>query len=230
MFLDVPEITHTFLTTGHTQMPVDSMHSRIETQKQRALKSGPVYIPAQWVSIIKLAKKNGKPYTTTEMDTKDFFDLSTLCNELGPNFNVNEQGEKFLMGDIVEVNVKKEKPFIVHYKTDFSQPDYKTIDIRSYSKRNKTYPEKSTIIMKQAYTEPPKISIAKKQDLLSLCHSNLIPDQYHEFYDKLSTENKESTGPKSSKNPSINKLPSNIKKVAPAKKNSAKKTIKKKLF
>lgn len=60
MFLDVPEITHKFLTTGHTQMPVDSMHSRIETQKQRALKSGPVYIPAQWVSIIKLAKKKWK--------------------------------------------------------------------------------------------------------------------------------------------------------------------------
>lgn len=164
------------------------------------------------------------------MDTKDFFNLSTLCNELGTNFNVNEQGENFLMGDIVEVNVKKEKPFIVHYKTDFSQPDYKTIDLRSYSKRNKSYPEKSTIIMKQAYTEPPKISIAKKQDLLSLCHSNLIPEQYHEFYDKLTTENKESTGPKSSKNSSINKLPSNIKKVAPAKKNTTKKTKKKKII
>ena len=72
--------------------------------------------------------------------------------------------------------------------------------------------------MKQAYTEPPKISNAKKQDLLSLCHSNLIPEQYHEFYDKLSTENKESAGPKSSKNSSINKVPSNIKKIAPPKK------------
>ncbi|CAI6354457.1 unnamed protein product [Macrosiphum euphorbiae] len=129
------------------------------------------------------------------------------------------------MGDIVEVNVKKEKPFIVHYKTDFSQPDFKAIDIRSYSKRNKSYPEKSTIIMKQAYTEPPKISIAKKQDLLSLCHSNLIPEQYHEFYDKLSTENKESTRPKSS-----SQIKSNIKKVAPAKKNTTKKTIKKNYF
>ncbi|KAL4089797.1 hypothetical protein QTP88_024761 [Uroleucon formosanum] len=124
------------------------------------------------------------------MDRKDFFDLSTLCNELGTNFNVNEQKEKCLMGDIVELNVKNEKPCIVHYKTNFSQPDYKTIDIRSYSKRNKCYPEKSTIIMKQAYTKPPKISNAKKQALLSLCHSNLIPEQYHDFYDKLSTENK----------------------------------------
>lgn len=60
MFLNISEITHKFLTTGHTQMPVDSMHSRIENQKKRALKSGPVYIPAQWVSIIKLAKKKMK--------------------------------------------------------------------------------------------------------------------------------------------------------------------------
>jgi len=28
-------------------MPVDSMPSRIENQKKHALKSGPVYIPAQ---------------------------------------------------------------------------------------------------------------------------------------------------------------------------------------
>ncbi|KAL4123332.1 hypothetical protein QTP88_015529 [Uroleucon formosanum] len=45
------------------------------------------------------------------MDIKDFLDLSTLCNELRTNFNVNEQGEKFLMGDIVKLNVKKEKPY-----------------------------------------------------------------------------------------------------------------------
>ena len=79
--------------------------------------------------------------------------------------------------------------------------------------------------MKQAYTEPPKISIAKKQDLLSLCHSNLIPEQYHEFYDKLSTENKESTRPKSS-----SQIKSNIKKVAPAKKKYYKKHYKKKII
>lgn len=33
-------------------------------------------ISAQWVLIIKLAKKNRKPYSTTEMDTKDFVDLT----------------------------------------------------------------------------------------------------------------------------------------------------------
>lgn len=101
MFLNILEITHKFLTTGHTQMPVDSMHSRIENQNKRALKSGPVYIPAQWVSIIKLAKKNGKPYSTTEMDSKDFLDITRLCNDLGTNDSINENG------DIVLIHLKK---------------------------------------------------------------------------------------------------------------------------
>lgn len=188
MFLNVSEITHKFLTTGHTQMPVDSMHSTIEKQKKRALKSGPVYIPAQWVSIIKLAKKKGKPYSTTEMDTKDFIDLTNLCNDIGTNYSINESGEKILMSDIVAINFKKEKPFILHYKTDFSQNDYKTINIRSYGKRNQCYPNKNDIVLKNAYTYPPKISKTKKEDLISLCRSNLIPEQYHYFFEHLTTE------------------------------------------
>jgi len=44
MLLDVSEITHTFLTTGHTQMRVNYMHNCIEVEKQRALKIGLVYI------------------------------------------------------------------------------------------------------------------------------------------------------------------------------------------
>lgn len=73
MFLNISEITHKFLTTGHTQMPVDSMHSRIENQKKRDLKSGHVYIPAQWVSIIKLAKKKWKALFNNRNGHKGFF-------------------------------------------------------------------------------------------------------------------------------------------------------------
>jgi len=131
-------------------MPVDSMHNRIENQKKRALKSGPVYIPAQWVSIIKLAKKNGKPYSTTEMNTKDFLDLKRLCNDMGNNYSFNADGDKILMGDIVAINFKKNNPFKIYYQTDFSQNEYNTIDIRSHGKRNQSYPEQNDIKIKCA--------------------------------------------------------------------------------
>lgn len=54
---DLPSITLNFLTVGHTQNEGDAMHSLIEKQKKRPLKSGPIYVPAQWVAVIKNAKK-----------------------------------------------------------------------------------------------------------------------------------------------------------------------------
>lgn len=65
-----------------------------------------------------------------------------------------------------------------------------------------------------------------KQDLLSLCHSNLIPEQYHYFYEKLVSTNKKTTKPISNKK---SELPSKKKTKASAKP-STKKCIKKKLF
>lgn len=56
-----------------------------------------MYIPAQWVSIIQVAKKNGTPYSTTTMDTQCFIDLTSLSNEMGTNYSINENGKKFLM-------------------------------------------------------------------------------------------------------------------------------------
>lgn len=68
------------------------------------------------------------------------------------------------------------------YKTDFSQSEYKKIDIRSYSKRNSSYSNSiNNISLKPAYNVPPKISNEKKLDLLSICHYNLIPEQHHYF-------------------------------------------------
>lgn len=120
------------------------------------------------------------------------------------------------MGDIVAINFKKSHPFIMYYKTNFSQKEYKTIDIRSHGKRNQSYPEKNDIILKCAYNSPPKLSSAKKEDLLSLCHSNLIPEQYHSFFESLLTEQQSIITPKTTKQ-AVNKTT----------KKTEKKTIKK---
>lgn len=58
----INSITHKYLTVGHTQNESDSMHSVIEMAKKRALKSGSIYIPAQWPPLIRTARKEGQPY------------------------------------------------------------------------------------------------------------------------------------------------------------------------
>lgn len=51
-------ITHKFLIKGHTQNEGDSVPSVIEKRIKKALKSGPIYVPEQYITLIRTAKKN----------------------------------------------------------------------------------------------------------------------------------------------------------------------------
>lgn len=55
-YLSISSITHKYLIVGHTQHEGDSVHSVIEKQKTRLLKSGSIYSPQQWVTVIQSAK------------------------------------------------------------------------------------------------------------------------------------------------------------------------------
>lgn len=55
--LNIQSITHKFLIKGHTQNEGDNIHSLIEKEIKKNLKSGPIYSPHQYVAIIKNAKK-----------------------------------------------------------------------------------------------------------------------------------------------------------------------------
>lgn len=50
-------ITHKFLIKGHTQNEGDAVHSTIQKNITRALKSSPIYVPDQYITLIKTAKK-----------------------------------------------------------------------------------------------------------------------------------------------------------------------------
>ncbi|CAG9765712.1 unnamed protein product [Ceutorhynchus assimilis] len=127
---DIPEITHKFLVTGHTQNEGDSMHSCIEKEKKRVLRSGPIYVPAQWIPVIRLAKKNGNPYNVEELGTSDFYDFKQLSQEIGNNYGVNLKNEKVLWSQISVLNVSKNNPYMIKYKYSYDDLEYEAIDIR----------------------------------------------------------------------------------------------------
>lgn len=130
MTLDIKSITLKFFTVGHSQNEGDSMHARIENEGNRILKGGPIYQTSQWVSVIKCAKKNGKPYAVYEMQNDDIFDLKKLSSDLGNNFNINEDGEKVLWQSIKVIQIEKSNPTLMKYKTSYSEKLFKTINIR----------------------------------------------------------------------------------------------------
>ncbi|CAG9812850.1 unnamed protein product [Phaedon cochleariae] len=183
---NIPIITHKFLITGHTQNEGDSMHSCIEREKKRILKSGPIFVPSQWIPVIRLAKKNNNPYEVEEIDTFDIYDFKKLSSEIGNNYNINIKNEKVLWSEIKILEFRKSAPFTIFYKTEYTNEAFQEIDVRG-RKSHRTTNKNSPSLVK-AYVEPPKISKEKKQGLVSLCKENLIKNQYHAFYENLSCD------------------------------------------
>lgn len=90
----IKSITHKFLIKGHNQNEGDCIHSVIEKQVKRALKSGPIYHPAHYVSLMQTAKKTGKPYKVIELGHSDFFNFKDLWDQIGVNPTVTTKGNK----------------------------------------------------------------------------------------------------------------------------------------
>lgn len=71
--LPIKPITHKFLIKGHTQNEGDNAHSVIEKETKKVLKSGPIYVPSQYFTTIRTAKKSGEPFEVTECVMKIFW-------------------------------------------------------------------------------------------------------------------------------------------------------------
>lgn len=180
--MSIPFIEHKFLIVGHTQNEGDMMHSCIERAKKQALRGGPIYIPAQLNTIVRMAKKTGQPFRVQELDTKDILNIKKLSTQIGSNFVKNTSGEKVTWTSVKIIRVEKDSPNIIFYKTSYEQTEFKEIKVLTrISKR------KQSIILEPAYENSPGISIAKKQDLLSLCSANAIPSVYHQYFQNLKT-------------------------------------------
>lgn len=127
--MNIQSIRHKFLIVGHTQNESDCMHSVIEKQKKKVLRSGPIYIPAQWVTLIKTAKQHGKAYDVKELSTEDFYDFKKFSENIGKNFNKDINGQQIYWNDIKEIVIDKSDPFAVKVRTSYVNTDYQTIKV-----------------------------------------------------------------------------------------------------
>ncbi|KAJ8915396.1 hypothetical protein NQ315_008284 [Exocentrus adspersus] len=95
------EITHKYLIRGHTQNAADNVHSVIEKQISRYKRSAAIYAPDQYITLIRQAKKTGRPYKVKEMSYDDFVDLKDLSKKMGiKDAYKNENGDVVRITDI----------------------------------------------------------------------------------------------------------------------------------
>lgn len=181
----IKSITHKYLIPGHTQNEGDSAHSNIEKQIKKARKSGPIYVPDHYVSIIRSAKKTGKPYTVHELCYDDFYDFRNEGIEINKN---NTDKETFKLSDVKVFKVDQDTPNELMYKNSYGEQDFKVVLLNSNIKATRSKSAKSgneSLSLVKAYTAKKGITEAKKTGLLRLIEKNVVPKYYFDFYNNL---------------------------------------------
>ncbi|CAH1634672.1 unnamed protein product [Spodoptera littoralis] len=166
-------ITHRFLQKGHTQNEGDSVHSVIE----RASQTKTIFIPQEWRLLVKWAKNEGEPYVVYNVTQNDVFDFKCLVND--KVWIKDIQGKKICWNNIREVYANGVDPNKLFFKYDLNQPEYNTLIIRGNT-RNSIPTE-----LKPAYSKPIMVPASKYKDLMDMCQSEVIPLEYHAYFNSL---------------------------------------------
>lgn len=175
-------ITHKFLIRGHTQNEGDNVHSLIEKEVKKTLKSGPIYTSSQYVALIRNAQKSGKPFKVMELSYDFFIDLKSLQDQWGYNFNEDDERNQVSWNDIKVLKLVKDQPFMFFFKTSYTQENFKCVNMRNKRKR---MPNLDDVSIPKLYTHKIKLSENKKKGLSELLRKNLIPGFYTDYYKSL---------------------------------------------
>lgn len=115
-----------------------------------------------------------------ELTFSDFYDLKALSENIGLNIAKNENGDQIKLTDIKIIEFKRgEEKY--HYKVSYNG---QWISAKLRTGRSHNIKKKDPQI-KQAYTSKFVISGRKKDDLLKMINTNVIPKYYENFYTSL---------------------------------------------
>ncbi|CAG9812835.1 unnamed protein product [Phaedon cochleariae] len=180
---NIKSITHKYLIRGHTQNEGDAIHSVIERALKRTKKSGPIYVPDQYITVIQNARKKGNPVEVKEMGYADFVDIKSLYDDMGINISRDIDGNDFKINDIRIMQFERGAD-VFRFKTSYKQEEWSFVSFRPRRRRSELK-DIETVTLKHAYSENIKISENKRKDLKSLIEANIIPKFYRYFYDTV---------------------------------------------
>ncbi|KAL1005027.1 hypothetical protein UPYG_G00053610 [Umbra pygmaea] len=162
-------VTQKFLEKGHTQMECDSVHSVIE----RHLKNQDIYVPAEYVALMKRARSKPNPYDVRYVDHTFFQDFTKLrfCKSICPGIQP---------GDPTVHDIRA-----IRYNINGTM-DYKIRHSDNWSPLSKNQLQHATSdgpVVTPLYTESQMIKEIKYKHLQDL--KEVIPKDFHSFYDNL---------------------------------------------
>ena len=163
------------LEKGHSYMECDSMHAAIENVK----KNRPVFSIDGWQQIFEMARRHNT-YKVNKLHYDDFLDCKFLSEMMIKNRTKDEDGSLVNWLKIKVLRYKKARSGIIQYKYHYGD-QFKSINVvRRGRSVGITDP-----IPRPCYSLQLPISIKKKEDLIALCRSGVIPNEHQSFFYNL---------------------------------------------
>lgn len=173
------KIRHSYLEKGHTQNEGDSVHSMIE----RASKNIPIFVPDQWYTLVRTAKRSHPQYEVKELTKEVIFDLKDLQKNTTLNWDKDINNDKVKWQRIKVIEVNAEYPNTLLFKYDYEEVEYKRLNLLQKGRKSITYNNNYTL--KQLYLSGIPISRKKYEHLIFLCNKLVITEPYHNFFKSL---------------------------------------------
>lgn len=175
---NISKITLKFFEPNHGQNEGDSVHSAIG---QAITQAGDLFVPSQLTPIISLARRR-QPYHVHPMETQDFLDFKDVAKEL-KLLGVREDNENISVSwpNMVQWQFNKDDPNTMYFKRSHLEPDYSSLSIGANGRRKLNTVDCLKKTLKVLSQEPPKISVDKYKDLISLCDGPLSVIRGAEF-------------------------------------------------
>lgn len=167
----ITTIKVTYLLPGHTMMPVDSIHSTIES----FIRNKTVWATSEWPTIITNSRYDPTGYFVHVLNYTDFMDWKSFSQALLPaKFKIAFQTLRM-------VHFKKNNPVITLQYGFFEESNKQELnmDLIIRSRGNTATINNGPAHL---YHSELNISAAKYKDLVDLCNKNIIPYRYHDEY------------------------------------------------
>lgn len=185
-------IEQKFLESGHTMMEVDSMHSAIECERKRTS----IFSMNDWKNVAKRARsirhrKDAPPYQVQEIKYNDIIDTKELAATLITNKTMAQDGKKVQWLKIKCLRYEKTNPGIIKFRYGYDG-EYSVLDTTKKTRSKKGPADPGTsgeMILPKAYTSILPITQSKKKDLINLCRTDIIPVEFHSWFQSLPVNN-----------------------------------------
>lgn len=155
-----------YLEKGHTQMEVDSVHSKIETN----IHGRPIYLPSDYTEICRTARKAHGGYDVKVMTFENFLDFSSTRA-----YKSIRPGTRKTDPHVTDIRQIKYKPNgTLEYKLEHN------VEFIPFPRRFRVDPNTK---FPQLYRNLLPVAKRKYDDLLDLLH--VLPETCHDFYKNL---------------------------------------------